>query len=217
MELPMKERNLIPTLSRPKWNVRRQTAIQLRDTSPSMDCQKAIDAEAASRDLVKELGRPRNKGTFDVAVIDFNCDPHLVLDVTAAEQALAKMPPMQCDGSTDIKKAIEKAETIVQRLPLQDQARPIVLLLSDGAHNGDGDPVMAADRLKAFADIVTIAFGDDADEEMLRHVATSNQHYYHCTDGADLRFFFQEVGTTLSIAMQTQEDPALLLGNIERS
>lgn len=202
----------IPTLERPRWTARRQLAIILRDCSGSMNGQKARDAQAACEELVKALAGPRNKGAFDVAIIDFSDDAKVVCSPTPADTI--RIPGLNVDSMTDITKAAQAAEKVILGVS-EDQARPVVVLLSDGAHNGSGDPVATAENVKLHADIVSVAFGDDADEQMLTKIASSPQHFYRCQSGQELRSFFNEVGTTMSVAMHSRNNATSALAQMQ--
>jgi uncharacterized protein YegL len=201
----------IPTLERPKWTVQRQTAIVLRDCSASMYGLKAQEAEAACQELLHSLAIPKNKGAFDVAIVDFSTEATIAAAPTDA--TTLQLPSMRIRSFTDITKALLAAEQISAALPT-DQARPVCVLLSDGAHNGSEDPVCVADRMKARIDIVTVAFGSDADESSLTRIASSAQHFYRCRNGQELRMFFSEIGTTLSVAINTNANVSAALGQM---
>jgi hypothetical protein len=72
------------------------------------------------------------------------------------------------------------------------------MLYSDGGHNTGPHPRTIGAQLKAIADVVTIAFGSDADEALLLELATSPQHFYRCRSGKELRCFLAAVGATIS-------------------
>jgi hypothetical protein len=76
--------------------------------------------------------------------------------------------------------------------------RPVVLCYSDGGHNTGAHPRAVADQIKQIADLVTIAFGSDADEALLTELASSSQHFYRCNNGKELRCFLAAVGATIS-------------------
>ncbi|MCL4808609.1 MAG: hypothetical protein KJ062_12610, partial [Thermoanaerobaculia bacterium] len=70
--------------------------------------------------------------------------------------------------------------------------------------------------LKAVADVVTVAFGSDADETFLREIASSPAHAYRCRDGRELRKFFAAVGATLTRSVAAGVPAAGPLGTIAR-
>lgn len=187
-------------LVRPVTACRRsQLAILVRDASSSMGGEKARDADAASRALAAELAGPANQGAFTIAVIDFASSVSRIQAPEAAETLVGHLAALEASGSTNVAAALSEAERIVRGAPTEfASTRPVVLLFSDGQPNCGGDARPVAAGLKAVADIVTVAFGSDADEAFLREIASSPAHAYRCRDGRELRKFFAAVGATLS-------------------
>ncbi|MBL8820129.1 MAG: VWA domain-containing protein [Planctomyces sp.] len=190
---------LIPVRTRKAWQMLRQTGILVRDCSASMSGQKKLDAEAACADLLHILSTCANNSAFDLAVVDFS--GHAAIVNAIQPVTAVKLPPMQIDSSTDIAAGLLATESLLSQFG-NDQIRPVILLFTDGCHNGTEDPRYVAERLKSRATIVTVAFGDDADESLLQELAMSPQHSYRCSDGYSLRCFFAEFGTTMSESIQ---------------
>jgi uncharacterized protein YegL len=201
--LPTGQTIIQGALRRPAYLNQRQRILIVRDRSSSMNSHsKAADAEKATRELIAELNAPSNGDAFEVSIVDFNESAI----VTAAwkkasamsDQALALAPA----GETSISAGLSAAQRqLDQTEPLEiahSYLRPVVLIFSDGNHNSGADPITAANDLKKVADIVTVAFGHDADEEMLRRIASTPQHSVRCATGAQLRSFFAVVGKTLT-------------------
>ena len=208
-------------LSRPAWVTapKKQDAILLRDASSSMQGDKSQEANAAAAGLVDALAAPENRGGFRVGVIDFSSDVRVASPLTAATDLAGRIPPLTPSGMTNLTGAIveattmiaaEKATTPVGETPL----RPVVVILSDGVHNVGAPPHAAATALKVDADVVTVAFGSDADESLLTAIATSPGHFYRCRDGRELRRFFAAVGTTLSRSMARGTNAGAALASI---
>lgn len=178
---------------------RAQLTVLVRDASSSMAGEKAADADAASRALVSDLAEPGNRGAFTVGVVDFASTVSRVQPPEAAETLVTHMAPLDASGSTNVAAALDQAGAIIRTAPAElAAARPVVLLFSDGRPNCGGDARLAAATLKENADVVTVAFGGDADEAFLREIATSPAHAYRCRDGRELRKLFRAVGATLS-------------------
>jgi len=66
------------------------------------------------------------------------------------------------------------------------------------------------------ADLVTVAFGAEADERLLRDLATSSQHFYRCRKGRELRTFLAAVGATLSGTLTQGVNATQALGEIRQ-
>ena len=202
-------------LVRPVSLRREQLAILLRDASSSMGGDKAREADAASRALVSVLASPTNGGAFTVAVIDCSSSAALVCPPKRADQLADNLPALAASGSTNVAAALSEAERIVRGAPKEvATTRPVVLLFSDGQPNCGGDARGVANGLKTVADVVTVAFGSDADESFLREIATSPSHSYRCRDGRELRKFFAAVGATMSQSMAAGIPAAGALGTL---
>ena len=196
-------------LRRPNWICRnvKQNVVFVRDKSGSMDGQKAKDASAASLDLVAELAEPANKDGFYVGVVDFGRGSTIVHNLDKATTLNGRVSSLFAnDGSTNITAGLEDALSVLEKAEQHNQEgvsflRPVVIVFTDGCHNEGPDPQNVANRLKGVADLVTVAFGSDADETLMRSLATSPQHFYRCSTGRELRSFLAAVGATMTATM----------------
>jgi len=199
----------------------KQIAVLVRDRSGSMSGRKAADASAASRDLVQELARKANQDGFIVSVVDFDDTAGVIHAPQAATRLRGKVKPIQVRGGTNITAGLRRALRILQAAEADRQAdvtylRPVVLCFTDGEHNTGPSPRTVAARLKKVADLVTVAFGADADERLLRALATSSQHFYRCRKGRELRTFLAAVGVTLTGTLTRGVNATQALGAIEQ-
>lgn len=210
-------------LRRPRWicsNVK-QDAVVVRDRSLSMSGQKAKDASDASRDLVVELADPANKGGFSVAIVDFATRSKVIRNLESATTLKGRVPDLSVDeeGCTNITSGLADAQAILAKADRQQEGiylRPVVLILTDGCHNVGREPHAIAAQLKGIADLVTVAFGDDADEALLRSIATTSQHFYRCSSGRDLRRFLAAVGATMGATMAANANATEALTTIQQ-
>ena len=194
---------------RPNWICRnvKQNVVFVRDKSGSMDGQKAKDASAASLDLVAELAEPVNKDGFYVGVVDFGRGSTIVHNLDKATTLNGRVSSLFAnDGSTNITAGLEDAMSVLEKAEQHNQEgvsflRPVVIVFTDGCHNEGPGPQSVANRLKGVADLVTVAFGSDADETLMRSLATSPQHFYRCSTGRELRSFLAAVGATMTATM----------------
>ena len=196
-------------LRRPNWICRnvKQNVVFVRDKSGSMDGQKAKDASAASLDLVAELAEPVNKDGFYVGVVDFGRGSTIVHNLDKATTLNGRVSSLFAnDGSTNITAGLEDALSVLEKAEQHNQEgvsflRPVVIVFTDGCHNEGPAPQNVANRLKGVADLVAVAFGSDADETLMRSLATSPQHFYRCSTGRELRSFLAAVGATMTATM----------------
>lgn len=202
----------------------RQMALIVGDRSGSMDGQKVKDANAAIAELVAALAEPTNKDAFDIAVVTFGSGASVQMPLTKATEATAILASRAIlratDWSTDITAGLVENERILDTGLARagiEQLRPVTLLFSDGCHNVSGaSPEAAADRIKTRADLVTVAFGSDADEKLLRRVASTPQHFYRCTSGRELRAFLATVGQTMSRTLARGQNATQALGQLPK-
>ena len=197
-------------LRRPNWICRnvKQNVVFVRDKSGSMSGQKAKDASAASLDLVTELAEPANKDGFYVGVVDFGRGATVVHNLDKATTLNGRVSTLSAtDGCTNITAGLAEALTVLEKAAKNNNQegvsflRPVVIVFTDGCHNEGPDPHNVANRLKGVADLVTVAFGSDADEKLMRSLATSPQHFYRCSTGRELRSFLAAVGATMTATM----------------
>ena len=199
------------SLRRPRWICRntKQDVIFVRDKSGSMIGQKAEDASYAGLDLVAELAEPANKDGFNLAVVDFASRANIIHNLERATLLNGRVAPLSVSFSaigTNITAGLEPALSILETASRQNQEnvihlRPVVIIFTDGCHNEGPDPQGVADCLKGIADLVTVAFGSDADETLMRSLASTPQHFYRCTTGRELRKFLAAVGATMTGTM----------------
>jgi uncharacterized protein YegL len=211
---------------RPKWvcGNAKQVAVVVGDDSGSMEGRKAEDASAAMQDFVGELAQPCNKDGFFAAVVHFSSDSEVVNDLEKVTSMIGKIKPLEArGGSTNITAGLNDALRILDQAEKQNQnqdgviyLRPVVLLFSDGEHNDGPPPQPVADQIKQKADLVTVAFGSDADEALLRSLASTPQHFYRCSSGRQLRQFLAAVGATMTATMAARTNATQALTTIRQ-
>jgi len=213
-------------LRRPEWICRnaRQNAILVRDKSGSMSGQKADDASAASLDLVSELAQPVNKDGFGVAVVDFADSSGIVHGLEKATKLDGKVTPLSAGsvgGTTNITAGLGDALKVLEGAEAGSHSevvylRPVVICFTDGCHNTGPEPGDVANRIKLVADLVTVAFGRDADESLMRDLASSPQHFYRCSTGRELRSFLAAVGATMTATMAAGTNATQALSTLQQ-
>lgn len=210
-------------VKRPAWVSAgvHQRVVLVLDASPSMAGEKAREASDAALAFVRELAEPVNKGGFDVAVIQFAGRAKVTENFRPASDLASRMGKIEVRGfRTNIAKALALAEEVMEGARTEDgevrQIRPAVFLMTDGAHNGWSNPDVVAERVKAKADVITVAFGMDADEVALRRWATSPQHFYRVTDGRELRNLLAAAGATLTKTMAAGGSATRALAGLRR-
>lgn len=195
---------------RPKWlcSLARQNVGLVRDASPSMAGQKAVDASAACLALIREAANPANKDGFRITVVDFDGTACTVHTTEKASVLADNAAPICVRGSgTNITAGLEmmfgllEADAVATADDEVTHLKPVVFCFTDGCHNVGRQPYDIANRMKQKVDLVTVAFGDDADETLMRALASTPQHFYRCADGSELRQFLAKAGATLSATL----------------
>ncbi len=161
------------------------------DVSTSMGgaCDPGVTKlDALKKSTITLLGvQARQQTGTRITLIVFNNDPSVicdaVVDADGHPRLVNAVKSMHADGGTDIAKALKLAGDSFD--PDQFGAKQLTLL-TDGGHNGSGDPRKIADdqRLRGIS-IATIGFGDDADEALLKDIATKQRGvpaYWHARD-----------------------------------
>ncbi len=196
-----------------------QHVVIVRDASGSMAGTKARQATEACRDLVVEIAKPHNKDGFVVSVVDFAERAGAIHEVVPATRLVSGLQPIRTagrfGGCTNVTAGLEAAEALLPRTcpEVAERAaiRPVVVLFSDGHHNTGPKPETVAPRVCKAADVITVAIGSGADKDMLRRIASSDQHAYEVADTQGLRKLLAAVGSTLSQSFTagTPSGPAL--------
>jgi len=78
--------------------------------------------------------------------------------------------------------------------------RPVALVLSDGQSDVSDKNIQ---DLQEIADVITIAYGSDANTSTLARIASDGQVHVVGTQGGELRKFLADVGQTLSQSLAT--------------
>jgi len=191
-----------------------------RDKSVSMRFHdKACESNRAHHELIQSLAGEENRDGFFVSVIDFHHEAELVIRRMRAADALQQLTDLKTGGhGTNYVAALRLACAEAERQHDALEARPVVVVLGDGNHNGAGDPRVEARRLHSLVDVVVaVAFGSDADEDLLRNAIASDPKYFHRIEesGAELRRFFRDLGKTLSYTLQTGTPAEASLSTIQ--
>jgi uncharacterized protein YegL len=213
------------SLQRPAGSARRQQRVVLvRDGSASMQGEKADAASQATAELCRVLALPSNRDGFHMAVVDFGEKAKVVHGFERATMLDGYLRPLDVGehgGVTNITSGLEQALDLLQEAgenqSAAEFARSVVVLLSDGAHNHGPAPDQASYHLKNIADLVCVAFGDDADLPALRRLATSPQHCVRCSSGEELRRFFAQVGVTLTRTLASCSNATVALAKLQSS
>ncbi len=197
------QRVFLPYLSRGHCVVRARPVdvVLVLDTSESMGAPapgggtKLDAARAAAGDFVGLLALPFDRA----AVVSFNSGSDVVQGLTGdrvtlkrALDSLATSPGTRVDlGLAAVRAALAA---------VRSEARPAVVLLTDGRQSGDTAPVVAeAAALKdAGAVLFAVGLGADVDAGLLQQVASEPDDYFESPTTADLATIYGQISERLA-------------------
>ena len=194
-----------------------QPVYYLRDKSGSMSGEKENQADQGFAESMAILADGENRDGFVVTAVAFNEAPQELGRFKSPKDMLA-VQPNRASGGTNLGLAIEMTNRIAaQWTPgVHQQSLPgVYVILSDGCTSDEALTRSEAQAAKANgATIITIGYGDDADEVLLKDIATSPQHYRKLMTGSELRQFFAKVGHTLRQTQRAGTNAAAALATI---
>ena len=179
-------------------NVKQHTVITF-DRSSSMFGAKIAESNQAREALLQELADPNNKDGFLVSVIDFNHEADRIVFAESAQGL--KIPPSIADGFTSFEKAVGENISVIQEQQAMPNdngwhfLRPISIFMSDGQSDISDRTIR---QLHELSDVMAIAFGDDADQDTLKRIASDGKVHVIGASGGKLRKFLAQVGVTMS-------------------
>lgn len=175
------------------------------DRSNSMTGEKIVAAREAVRTFVGMMDLSRDK----VGVVMFGNEPELLVPLThdpgAIEDAIARLLP---NGGTDISAGMEVGMFEVLGPAHRPDAKPIIVLLTDGVpfNNTRLRTLFTADRAR-YAEITTytIGLGGDVDQDLLRIMARSPEHYFFAPRADDLEEVYRKIAKRIAASVLLKE------------
>lgn len=181
----------------------KQAVLLTCDSSGSMYNDKIRELNQAIQGLHGELIVPENRDGFFTGLISFDSTPSLKQELKLA--TAITFPQLLANGGTNFEAALELSRVTLEQFNQRPNTegwfylRPQVLFLSDG-HSSATDETIAA--LQEVATVQCVAYGDDADLEMLSKISSDGHVHQVGIHGGELRAFLAEVGKTLSKGYQ---------------
>jgi len=178
---------------------RRQHVGLVLDNSTSMGGSKIAELNVAVQALVRELAAPENRKGFQVSVAFFNSSVSRKALGECATKLTVK--PARATGGTNFELALQEGSKLVEDFKKQPNLEgwadrmPVIIFMSDGQSSASQATI---DLLKESAQVICVAFGDDADRSMLAKIATNGDVHMCGTKGNELRDLLADVGKTLS-------------------
>ncbi len=164
------------------------------DKSGSMSGSKLTNAKLAAKTLVDQL-----KPTDQSCLVSFATEAKLEQRLTYEHwRTRGAIDGLRDGGWTAMGDGIDLAQDEIDIRGRSDSPH-VMIVLSDGESNEGMDPIDAADAAKAKDTIIyTIGLGKDADEDVLKQVATSPDHYYYAPDANELIGIYEEISEQIS-------------------
>jgi uncharacterized protein YegL len=167
------------------------------DRSGSMSGTRMQDAQNAAKNFVGQM----NLGVDQVGIASFegaaSLDQPLTQNRAQVDSAIDRL---YADGMTDIAAGLIVAESELQSSRHRTGSVPVIVVLSDGYHNGATDLFATAERIKQ-AGIRIISIGTLwADEYQLRTIASSDNDYYYAPTSSSLAAIYTSIAQTVRVA-----------------
>lgn len=182
--------------------VRPVDLVLVLDSSESMAAPAAgggtkLDgAREAARGFLALLSLPYDRA----GVVSFNAAGSVESTLTGDAAALgAALDRLATSPGTRIDLGLEAAGRVLAAGP-RPEAKPVVVLMTDGRQNGDAAPVLRqAEALKAAgATVYAIGLGVDVDSSLLRQLASAPEAYFDSPTEQDLRAIYAQISERLA-------------------
>jgi uncharacterized protein YegL len=165
-------------------------AMMVIDTSGSMYGSKIAGAKTASKRFVGAL-----EGSDKGGLVGFASYSTLHQSLTQDYDDINdSIDGLYAGGGTNIGSGIDEALTELEQNG--DAENQVIVLLSDGVTSYEGYALDQADEAKENGvEIITVAFGNYADEELLKEIASrTNGTFFKAGDSDELSDTFEEIG-----------------------
>lgn len=176
--------------------------------------QPITDTLAAASQFVSRL-----QENDQVAVITFATEAKVVSELTTARETVAAtigelgIEPAEETGFTNTVAALQTAERVLNSSKHNEDARRVLVLLTDGlpTAKGDADVVAEAEALAKTVnelniEVYAIGLGESVDQEFIRNIASFATNAYFAPTGADLARIYEEITSSLCEVGPTKID-----------
>lgn len=195
----------------------KQLVLATLDCSGSMagDNIKEVN-DSVQEVLINDLAQSQNKDGYFLSIIGFDSYATLIHAGVPARELANSFKQLQAGGGTNFNAAIQTCiDAVNQFNQVKDRGykylRPVCFFLSDG-HSSVNDDLLV--ELKEICDVVSVAYGSDADVFTLQKIATSNEHFFRIeSNKGQFRRFLAAVTKTLESSLERGEDATYQIAN----
>jgi Ca-activated chloride channel family protein len=183
------------------WYTKRPTNVYLVvDTSGSMSGSKLVRAQEALRAFVNQIQGDRDQ----VGLIEFGTgiksfESLRPLEDDRRQTLIGQINRMEASGDTALLDAVRRAYDSLQETA-DTEAINAVVAMTDGRENASGSSI--ADLEWRFSQdaavkvvVFTIAFGRDADEDLLQRIADAGDGQFRRADETDIEALYEIIST----------------------
>lgn len=174
------------------------------DVSGSMNMKdKMKKAKSAAKRFINKL-RPQDH----LSIVTFAKKSRTLINFTNDKNALnSAVDRLKAKGRTNMTAGLKIADKLTDIPAISGGKKPVIIFLSDGIHNkGSGPSGLANDIRKRNSErkkqkkpkkkVITIAFGEGADQKELKNIATDSKSF-HDASNLNIEDTFKNIGAQL--------------------
>jgi Ca-activated chloride channel family protein len=183
------------------WYTKRPTNVYLVvDTSGSMDGEKLARTQEALVAFVNQIRGDRDRlGLIEFGSSIKSSEPLQPLDDARRQALTGRIDGMEARGDTALLDAVRRAYDDLQETA-DTEAINAIVAMTDGRENASTSTISDLEwrfRQEGGVTVVvfTIAFGDDADEDLLRRIADAGEGQFRRADETDIETLYEIIST----------------------
>jgi Ca-activated chloride channel family protein len=183
------------------WYTKRPTNVYLVvDTSGSMGGSKLARTQEALQAFVNQIQGDRDRlGLIEFGTGVKSFEPLQPLDDDRRQTLVRQIDRMEATGDTALLDAVQRAYDSLQDTA-DTEAINAIVAMTDGRENASGSSIEDVEwrfsqEAPAKVVVFTIAFGNDADEDLLRRIADAGDGQFRRADETDIEALYEIIST----------------------